>query len=203
MAKLADSGADIGLGEDDVARALALGYFRNFAVPAVQIAQRDNQLMVILQPRSMGDLSTYVRDSESSLRTLFEADAVPLVVASRDGVSARRGFVGIMRAIPGQAPDAPFLFDAPTTLFVLDDLFATVNLRRAVAGDSPLTAEDVAARQGRQFGIFFDQLDSLFQSEIGLTTVADIVADLEVLRSLRPHLQMVELATVIGWYRAK
>jgi hypothetical protein len=84
----------------NVARALAFGYFKNFLVPALQLARRAGRQLQVFKPASMVELIRYSAELEPRLRNLFEHEWMPLVEAPAPGGPPRRTVLAL------QAPRA-------------------------------------------------------------------------------------------------
>lgn len=179
----------------NVARALAFGYFKNFLVPALRLAERTGHDLMIFRPRSMAELRRYSAELDQRLRGRFEHAWMPLVDSPTPGGPPRRTVLALQRPLPGRpADEEPFFFDAPTALFTVDDFYAALNRRRAEDGKAPLNPQTVLRYQNGQIDSFFRHLDFLFRTEAGLDAVADLVPDAGALAALRTRLRQADFA---------
>jgi hypothetical protein len=138
----ADAGTLDGDEHYNVARALAFGYFKNFLVPALRLAEQDNEHLYVFCPQSMDDLTAYSTEIEPRVRSLFDHDWQPVVPQPEHGAPRRTVLVVRRRREPittGEGPTAPFMFDAPTALFTVQDFYAALNRRRLWCPASPST----------------------------------------------------------------
>jgi hypothetical protein len=74
----------------NIARALAFGYFKNFLVPALQLAHRDGRELQVFRPVTISDLHAYSREIEPVLKSLFEHEWLPVVETPLPGGPPRR-----------------------------------------------------------------------------------------------------------------
>ncbi|HEY5822187.1 MAG TPA: hypothetical protein VIT20_09440 [Propionibacteriaceae bacterium] len=184
----------------NVARALAFGYFRNFLVPALQLAGRQGGEMQIFRPQTMADLQTYTRTLEPRIRQQFDHDWMPLVDAPKPGGPPRRTVLVVRRPLTTQAPtttpdtaEAPFYFDAPTALFTVPDFYLALNRRREQEGKELLTDPTLLRYQNGQIYSFFQHLEFLFSTEAWSEAVGDIVASKEELDALHNDVHYVTI----------
>lgn len=185
----------------NIARALAFGYFKNFLVPALQLAERDSRTVKVFRPRSMHELRLYSAKIEPKLRALFEHEWRPVVDTPTAGGPPRRTVLALQAPKDPSAGGEPFYFDAPTALFTVDDFYAALNRRREDQHKVVLDPKTVLKNQNGQIESFFVHLDFLFERPEGFAAVADIVHSRERLAELRTQLRTVgydELATRYG-----
>jgi hypothetical protein len=185
----------------NVARALAFGYYKNFLVPALQLARRAQRELQVFRPSSMEQLRRYSTDLEPRLRKLFEHEWMPLVEAPAPGGPPRRTVLALQSPSEGtDVEGAPFFFDAPTALFTVNDFYDALNRRRMDDGKEPINPETVRRYQNGQIGSFFHHLAFLFDTEAGYTAVRDIVPTREDLADLRNYLREVTMAELEARY---
>ena len=178
----------------NVARALSFGYFKNFLVPALQLAGREGAVLQVFQPRSMDDLRAYTSRIEPRIRERFDHEWLPLVEEPLPGGPPRRTVLAIRRPIDadGAADQVePFFFDAPTALFTVQDFYAALNRRRIEQGKEPIDDRTQLRYQEGQISSFFRQLEFLFTTDAGHEAVRDLVPTLEMLGALRSSLRYV------------
>ncbi len=187
----------------NVARALAFGYFKNFLVPALQLANRSGRELHIFKPTSMVELRQYSAELEPRVRKLFEHEWMPLVEAPAPGGPPRRTVLALQSPrTDAVAGEPPFFFDAPTALFTVNDFYAALNRRREEAGKEPLNEETVYRYQNGQIDSFFHHLAFLFETDAGHQAVRDIVPTREELAELRDRLREVSMAELKARYPA-
>ena len=185
----------------NVARALAFGYFKNFLVPALQLARRAGRELQLFKPASMTELQQYSREMEPRLRKLFDHEWMPLVEAPAPGGPPRRTVLALQAPREGAPPgERPFFFDAPTALFTVIDFYDALNRRREEDGKEPIGVDTVRRYQNGQIDSFFRHLSFLFETDAGLSAVGDIVPTAEGLRELRTHLREVTMAELQARY---
>lgn len=178
----------------NVARALAFGYFKNFLVPALQLASREGAVLQVFQPQSMEDLRAYASRIEPRIRDRFVHEWLPLVEAPRPGGPPRRTVLAILRPIDPPAGGQqlqPFFFDAPTALFTVQDFYAALNRRRIEQHKEPIDDKTQLRYQNGQIESFFRHLDFLFATDAGHEAVRDLVPTMEELNALRTSLRYV------------
>jgi hypothetical protein len=178
----------------NIARALAFGYFKNFLVPALQLAGRERAELQVFQPRSMEDLQAYASRIELRIRERFEHAWLPLVEAPRPDGPPRRTVLAIRRPIAASTvgqESQPFFFDAPTALFTVQDFYAALNRRRIEQHKEPIDDKTQLRYQNGQIGSFFRHLDFLFTSDAGHAAVRDLVPTRDELSELRRSLRYV------------
>jgi hypothetical protein len=201
----ADAGTLDGDEHYNVARALAFGYFKNFLVPALRLADHDDEQLYVFCPRSMDDLSAYSTEIEPRVRSLFDHDWQPVVPQPEHGAPRRTVLVVRRRREPittGAGPSAPFMFDAPTALFTVQDFYAALNRRRVDDGAEPLSQQNVLRYQNQQIDSFFRHLALLFQSDYGWPAVSDLVATPTALAQLHARLHLAAADDIRRWYPA-
>jgi len=187
----------------NVARALAFGYFKNFLVPALQLARRNQRTLQVFRPSSMDELQRYSRELEPRLRERFEHDWLPLVEAPAPGGPPRRTVLALQSPRSDKVSGGqPFFFDAPTALFTVTDFYNALNRRREDAGKEPLNPETVRRYQNGQIDSFFQHLAFLFDTAAGYAAVCDIVTTAEELTSLSSQLHQVTMAELEARYPA-
>jgi len=187
----------------NVARALAFGYYKNFLVPALQLARRAERELQVFKPSSMEELRQYSTQLEPRLRKLFEHEWMPLIEAPAPGGPPRRTVLALQSPRRGTAvEDPPFFFDAPTALFTVNDFYDALNRRRVDDGKEPINPETVRRYQNGQIDSFFRHLAFLFDTEAGLAAVRDIVPTREDLADLRDHLREVTMEELQTRYPA-
>ena len=178
----------------NVARALAFGYFKNFLVPALQLAAREGAVLQVFQPQSMDDLRAYAARIEPRIRGRFEHEWLPLVEEPSPDGPPRRTVLAIRRPIDLPSVDQqepPFFFDAPTALFTVQDFYAALNRRRIEQRKESIDAKTQLRYQNGQIDSFFRHLDYLFATDAGHEAVRDIVSTMEQLHALRMSLRYV------------
>ncbi len=177
----------------NVARALSFGYFKNFLVPALQLASREDALLQVFKPQSMDDLRAYTARIEPRIRARFEHEWLPLVEEPLPGGPPRRTVLAIRRPIDAErGQDAqPFFFDTPTALFTVQDFYAALNRRRVDQRKEPLDDQTVLRYQEGQIDSFFTHLEFLFTTRAGHDAVRDLVPTMEQLNALRTSLAYV------------
>lgn len=178
----------------NVARALAFGYFKNFLVPALQLAEKERAVLHVFQPQSMEDLRTYVSRIEPQIRERFEHDWLALVQTPRPNGPPRRTVLAIRRPIdkpPASQKSQTLFFDAPTALFTVQDFYAALNRRRIDQHKEPIDDRTQLRFQNGQIDSFFRHLDFLFTTDAGHEAVRDLVPTMEELDALRKSLRYV------------
>ena len=178
----------------NIARALAFGYFKNFLVPALQLARRERAELQVFQPQSMADLEAYASRIEPRIRERFEHEWLPLVEEPRPDGPPRRTVLAVRRPIGTPAvgqQSQPFFFDAPTALFTVQDFYAALNRRRTEQHKEPIDDKTQLRYQNGQIDSFFRHLDFLLTTDTGHDAVGDLVATMDELRELRMSLRYV------------
>jgi hypothetical protein len=178
----------------NIARALAFGYFKNFLVPALQLARRERAELQVFQPQSMADLQVYASRIEPRIRARFEHEWLPLVEAPRPDGPPRRTVLAVRRPIGPRAAgqqSQPFFFDAPTALFTVQDFYAALNRRLAEQHKEPIDGKTQLRYQNGQIDSFFRHLDFLLTNDTGHDAVRDLVATMDELSELRMSLRYV------------
>ena len=199
----ADAGTLDGDEHYNVARALAFGYFKNFLVPALRLAERDNEQLYLFCPRSMADLNDYSTEIEPQVRSLFDHEWQPVVPHPVQGAPRRTVLVVRRRREPlvtSDGPAVPFMFDAPTALFTVQDFYAALNRRRQDDGAEPLSQQNVLRYQNQQIESFFRHLALLFQADYGWPAVHDVVATPAALAQLHGRMQLASADDIRRWY---
>ncbi len=179
----------------NVARALAFGYFKNFLVPALQLARRDGCTLQIFRPSSMADMRHYMRKLQPVILQRLQPAWMPLVEQPQPDGPPRRTVLALSSPPADQVghQGQRFFFDAPTALFTIVDFYAALNRRRSDSGKPPIDDATVERYQNGQIDSFFQHLDYLFTTTPGFQAVRDIVGDTAALVALRKHLQLVRL----------
>jgi hypothetical protein len=201
----ADAGTLDGDEQYNVARALAFGYFKNFLVPALRLADRDNEQLYVFCPQSMDDLAVYSTEMEPRVRRLFDHEWQPVVPQPEHGAPRRTVLVVQRRREPlatAEGPTVPFMFDAPTALFTVQDFYGALNRRRVDDGAEPLSPQNVLRYQNQQIDSFFRHLALLFQSDYGWPAVRDLVATPTALAQLHARMHLAHADDIRSWYPA-
>lgn len=179
----------------NVARALAFGYFRNFLVAALQLADREGAQLQVFKPQSMRDLQLYTSRLEPQIRERFEHVWLPLVEAPRPDGPPRRTVLAIRRPLEASSvgkPFQPFFFDAPTALFTVQDFYAALNRRRVEQHKEPIDDSTQVRYQNGQIDSFFHHLDFLFTTDVGHGAVKELVPTMEALSALQIKVRYVD-----------
>lgn len=184
----------------NIARALAFGYFKNFLVPALQLARREGRTLHVFRPTSMSELRQYSTEIEPRVRRMFEHQWLPLVDDPAPGGPPRRTVLALQAPRDGRPGEEPFYFDAPTALFTVNDFYAALNRRRVEDDKEPLNPETVNRYQNGQIDSFFRHLQYLFDTVAGYRAVADIVPDHAALSVLRDHYREVAVGDIEARY---
>jgi hypothetical protein len=178
----------------NIARALAFGYFKNFLVPALQLARRAGAVLQVFEAQSMDDLRAYASRIEPQIRQRFEHEWLPIVETPSPDGPPRRTVLAIRRpvdtATTGHEPPRLF-FDAPTALFTVQDFYAALNRRRIDQHKEPIENGTLLGYQNGQINSFYRQLDVLFTTSAGREAVRDIVPTMDELADLRSSLRYV------------
>lgn len=187
----------------NVARALAFGYFKNFLVPALQLAKNRNCQLQIFRPETMQDLQRYTSKLQQRILDAMQPQWLPLVEQPRPGGPPRRTVLALQSPRADQQhAETAFFFDAPTALFTVEDFYKALNRRREDSGKQPLNEATLCRYQNGQIDSFFSHLEFLFATAPGLAAVADIVTDQQQLLQLRQQLQEVTIAELEQRYPA-
>lgn len=190
----------------NIARALAFGYFKNFLVPALQLAERTGRELHIFRPESMTDLGRYSSQLEPRVREAFEHEWLPLTQAPTPGGPPRRTVLALQSPRPDRfsadrlGAEVPFYFDAPTALFTVNDFYDALNRRRIEANKEPISDATVRRYQNGQIDSFFRHLAFLFRTDAGLGAVSDLVPTQEALAALHARLREVTIADLQARY---
>jgi hypothetical protein len=190
----------------NIARALAFGYFKNFLVPALQLAGREGAELQVFQPRSMDDLESYASRIEPRLRERFAHEWLPLVEAPRPDGPPRRTVLVIRQPINARAAGHsfnPFFFDAPTALFTVQDFYGALNRRRIDQHKEPIDDDTQRRYQNGQIDSYFRHLHFLFTTEAGHDAVRDLVPTMDALSELESRLRFVLIEELDRRYPAE
>ncbi|GAB4115778.1 MAG: hypothetical protein Tsb0027_06470 [Wenzhouxiangellaceae bacterium] len=185
----------------NVARALAFGYFKNFLVPALQLARGHGCKLQIFRPNSMTDMQQYMRQLQPRILAALRPSWLPLVEQPAPDGPPRRTVLALQEP-SAKANTAQFFFDAPTALFTIVDFYAALNRRRCESEKAPLDEATIQRYQNGQIDSFFNHLDYLFKHSAGFDAVADIVTDAGELSELRAHLETIDSAALEQRYPA-
>lgn len=178
----------------NIARALAYGYFKNFLVPALQLAVHEKAMLQLFKPETMDDLRMYASQIEPRIRERFEHEWLPLVEEPQPDGPPRRTVLVMRRPIPPPSADQqvqPFFFDAPTALFTVQDFYGALNRRLIEQRKEPIDDKTTLEYQNGQIDSFFQHLDYLFKNDAGREAVRDIVQTTDELSALRKSLSYV------------
>jgi len=185
----------------NVARALAFGYFKNFLVPALQLARAHGCKLQVFRPSSMTDMQQYMRHLQPRILATLQPSWLPLVEQPVADGPPRRTVLALQS--PSATADMDqFFFDAPTALFTIVDFYAALNRRRCDNEKPPLDAATIERYQNGQIDSFFNHLYYLFSHTAGFEAVADIVTDAVELSELRSHLETIDSAALEQRYPA-
>jgi hypothetical protein len=178
----------------NIARALAFGYFRDFLVPALRIAEREGAQLQVFRPRSMNDVQAYASRLAPQIRRRCDEVWLPLVEAPIPGGPPPRRVMALLRPLdapPATNPLRGFYFDAPTALFTVVDFCAALNQRRIEQHMEWIEDNTLITHQNRQMASFFNHLDVLFNTDASIAAVQEPGPAPALLSSLRMSLRYV------------
>ncbi len=169
----------------DIGRALAYGYFSNYLVPALLIAQDEGQPLQVIRPVDVADLEHFARQTWPQIRSRASTLSTDRAYQRTLGVPLSRSILVLSSLRRGDGDDAPReLFDFPSTLFTLHDYYDTWNHWLREQGKPEIPSGRIRELQQRQIGAFFGHLTELSRSEIGVASVSELGLTLTQLSSL-------------------
>jgi len=171
----------------NVARALAFGYFKNFLVPALQLAEKHDCELHIFHPDDMAELQEYASKLRREIEGKTVAEWLPLAKKPSRKSPPVRHILGLL-ASRNDPDKADYFFDAPTTLFTIGDFYATLKKRRMDSGKPEIDAATIRRYQNGQIASFFNHIDYLFTSEPGHAAVRHYFDDLPDIKLLLSQL---------------
>lgn len=186
----------------DIGRALAYGYFVNFLVPALLLVRNESRKQTtssapplrlwVVFPSTVGELNQFKSAVEPMIRERTRTQELQGVYQT-GGTVIQRSLLVVSKQPSEAESGSDCYFDFPTTLYTLHDYYAMWNAwqiehKRTVIDDAVMQEDEQ-----RQMNVFFTQLQSLFNTSVGLQGVSHLgigsVAELSALYT--DHFQRV------------
>lgn len=170
-----------------IGRALAYGYFSNFLVGALLLIskkseerglQGDDRLKLrVVFPSTLSELDHFRNTLEQQLRAKTKNLAIDGIYG-RATQTLRRNVMVLTTAADETQAAQDFYLDFPTTLYTVQDYFATWNIWLKENGKLPLDEAEIARLQKKQIDDFFRHLEDLSRSDVGVKAVGKLGVDL-------------------------
>ena len=170
-----------------IGRALAYGYFSNFLIPALlhikkQSDERklvgENRLKLrVIFPSTVEELDEFRNTIELDLRAKTKNQSIENIHGKATQTLRRNVLVLTTAANETQAAQ-DFYLDFPTTLYTVQDYFATWNIWLKEEKLPAITDKELARLQEKHIRDFFKHLDDLSRSETGLKSLGTLSKDL-------------------------
>lgn len=156
----------------NIGRALAFGYFKNFLVGALLIAKRNNTVLQVFRPQSVGELRRFEEEVWPRIDSSVHAKPreIDSSLTANKKPLARR--IIIVQSIQSGRQGELWL-DFPTTLFTIGDYYQSWNRWLARERKAMVSSANLNKFEGRQIAEFFRHLEILMRDGIGLQAVDD------------------------------
>lgn len=186
----------------DIGRALAYGYFVNFLAPALLLVRNESRKQTaasasplrlwVVFPSTVGELNQFKSAVEPLIRERTRTQKLQGVYQT-GGTVIQRSLLVVSKQPSEAESGGDCYFDFPTTLYTLHDYYAMWNAwqkqhKRRVIDDAVMQEDEQ-----RQMNVFFAQLQSLFNSSVGLQGVSHlgIGSEMELSALYTDHFQRV------------
>ena len=155
----------------DIGRALAYGYFKNFLVGALILAQEKRRKLYVFKPGSVADLRAFENEvwPEAARKIQPRAEEMDFSARGRSTPLVRR--IVVIGSTTGAGEE--LWMDFPTTLFTVGDYYESWN-RWLKDNNRPYVARRQQAEfEQKQINAFFRHLRLLISTDIGRKAVEE------------------------------
>jgi hypothetical protein len=172
----------------NIGRALAYGYFSNFLVGALLLIKKkseklglphDKRLKLrVIFPSTLQEMDHFRKTLEQELGAKTKNQSIDDVYGLATQTLRRN--VLVLSTAASATPDAQdFYLDFPTTLYTVQDYFATWNIWLEEKGKSLIDDVEIARLQQKQIDDFFRHLKELSESDVGVKAVQNLGVTLD------------------------
>lgn len=172
----------------NIGRALAYGYFSNFLIGALlwikkesdaRKLQGDDKLKLrVIFPKTLQELDQFRKTLEQELRAKTKNQSIDNVYGLATQ-TLRRNVLVLTTAASATPAAQDFYLDFPTTLYTVQDYFATWNIWLEKKGKQTNSPAELARLQEKQIADFFRHLKELSESDVGVKAVQKLGVTLD------------------------
>ena len=173
----------------NIGRALAYGYFSNFLVGALLLIREkskarelsyENRLKLrVIFPKTLEELDQFRKTLEQELRGKTKNESIDMDNGSATQ-TLRRNVLVLTTAASATPAAQDFYLDFPTTLYTVQDYFKTWNIWLKKEGRPIIEEPELARLQEKHIKEFFDHLEDLSKSDVGVKAVEKLGVNLDM-----------------------